>query len=138
LAIDHFTEQVDAIELSCAQFVVLTLLSLVCALLFDQKTTMADIVAGLPYILYAGVLSSGVAYTLQILAQREGDPTVVSLLLSLESVFAVLSGAVVLHERLLPREYLGCVLMLAAVMLAQLPEKRSLPAGKESGASNAD
>ena len=72
-------------------------------------------------ILYAGLLSSGVAYTLQILAQKDADPTVVSLLLSLESVFAALGGAVLLGERLAGREIFGCVLMLAGVVLAQLP-----------------
>ena len=67
------------------------------------------------------MLSSGVAYTLQILAQKDSDPTVVSILLSLESVFSVLAGAVILGDRLSGREYLGCVLMFAAVVLAQLP-----------------
>ena len=75
-------------------------------------------------ILYAGLLSSGVGYTLQILAQKDSNPTVVSLLLSLESVFATLAGAVVLHDQMSGREYLGCVLMLAAVILAQLPDRR--------------
>lgn len=124
LAIDYFTQKVDGIELSCAQFIVMTLLSLVCALLFDRQTTLSDIAAGLPYILYVGVLSSGLGYTLQILAQREGDPTVVSLLLSTESLFAAVSGALILHERLAGREYSGCALMLCAVILAQLPERK--------------
>ena len=74
-------------------------------------------------ILYLGIFSSGVAYTLQILAQKDSNPTVVSLLLSLESVFAVLAGAVILHNRMSGKEYLGCVLMLIAVVLAQLPGK---------------
>ena len=68
-----------------------------------------------------GVFSSGVAYPLQILAQKDSNPTVVSLLLSLESVFATLSGAVLLHEQMSGREYVGCVLMLVAVVLAQIP-----------------
>ena len=77
-----------------------------------------------------GVLSSGVGYTLQILAQKDSDPTVISLLLSLESVFATLSGALILHDRLSGKEYLGCGLMLAAVVLAQLPEKKSVTASE--------
>ena len=81
-------------------------------------------------ILYVGILSSGVAYTLQILAQKDSNPTVVSLLLSLESVFATLAGAVVLHDRMSGKEYFGCVLMLAAVILAQLPEKTPKEAEK--------
>ena len=72
-------------------------------------------------ILYCGLLSSGVGYTLQILAQKDANPTVVSILLSMESVFAVIGGAVVLHERMGGREILGCVLMMIAVILAQLP-----------------
>lgn len=124
LSIDYFTQHVDAVELSCAQFIVMTLLSFVFALLFDHHTTLTDLTVALPFILYVGILSSGVGYTFQILAQREGDPTVVSLLLSLESFFAVVTGALFLHERLTGREYLGCVLMLCAVVLAQLPEKR--------------
>ena len=74
-------------------------------------------------ILYVGVFSSGVAYTLQILAQKDSNPTVVSLLLSLESVFATLAGAIILHDQMSGKEYLGCVLMLVAVVLAQLPER---------------
>ena len=73
-------------------------------------------------ILYVGIFSSGVAFTLQILAQKEsGNPTMVSLLLSLESVFGVIAGAIFLQERMSGKEYLGCVLMLVAVVLAQLP-----------------
>ena len=75
--------------------------------------------------MYVGIFSSGVAYTLQILAQKDSDPTVVSLLLSLESVFATLAGAVILHDQMSLKEYFGCLLMLAAVILAQLPEPKS-------------
>ena len=123
LAIDHFTRLADGIRLSCAQFFVCGTELLFAALVFEGFP-IRDILACTPYILYTGILSSGVGYTLQILAQKDGDPTVVSLLLSLESFFAVVSGAVLLHERLTPREYLGCALMLAAVVLVQLPEKK--------------
>ena len=75
-------------------------------------------------ILYVGIFSSGVAYTLQILAQKDSNPTVVSLLLSLESVFATLAGAVILGDRMSGKEYFGCVLMLCAVVLAQLPDRK--------------
>ena len=74
-------------------------------------------------IAYAGILSSGVAYTLQIITQKHLNPTVASLLMSLESVFAALTGWLVLHERLSARELLGCVLVFAAIILSQLPEK---------------
>ena len=75
-----------------------------------------------------GVFSSGVAYTLQILAQKDSDPTVVSLLLSLESVFATLAGAIILKDQMSMREYFGCVLVLIAVLLAQIP----MPAKKDT------
>ena len=128
LAVDHFVRSVDGILLSWAQFAFAAAESLLCALAFEGFPAQA-IVQSLPYILYAGILSSGVGYTLQIIAQKDGDPTVVSLLLSLESFFAVVSGALFLHERLSAREYFGCALMLCAVVLVQLPEKkkRQLP-----------
>ena len=123
IAVDHYAGKVDGVELSCVQFAVMTVLSAACALLAGEQTTMEAVKTCLPYILYTGIFSSGIAYTLQIIAQKDGEATVVSLLLSLESVFAVVSGAIFLHERMSAQEYLGCALMLAAVLLAQLPEK---------------
>jgi drug/metabolite transporter (DMT)-like permease len=76
-------------------------------------------------ILYVGIFSSGIAYTLQILAQKDSNPTVVSLLLSLESVFATLSGALILGDQMSGKEYFGCLMMLVAVVLAQLPDRKS-------------
>ena len=123
LCVDHFVQKVDGIRLSCVQFLVVTLLSGVCMLLFEEPV-WDNIVLCLPQLLYVGVLSSGAGYTLQILAQKDSDPTVVTILLSLESVFSVLAGAVILGDKLSGREYLGCVLMFAAVILAQVPLKR--------------
>ncbi len=123
LIIDHFTQKVDGVELSCVQFLVATVLSGAGMVLTESPSLTALAQCAWP-ILYVGVFSSGVAYTLQILAQKDSNPTVVSLLLSLESVFATLAGAVVLHDRMNGREYLGCLLMLAAVVLAQLPASR--------------
>ena len=133
IAVDHYAGKVDGVELSCVQFAVMTVLSAACALLAGEQTTMEAVKTCLPYILYTGIFSSGIAYTLQIIAQKDGDPTVVSLLLSLESVFAVVSGAIFLHERMSAQEYLGCALMLAAVLLAQLPEKsaKAVESGKK-------
>ena len=125
LIIDHFTQRVDGVKLSCAQFFVMTVLSAAGMLTFEHPT-WTGIQLSLGPILYVGVFSSGVAYTLQILAQKDSNPTVVSLLLSLESVFATLSGALILHDRMSGRESLGCVLVLIAVILAQLP----MPTGK--------
>ena len=133
IAVDHYAGKVDGVELSCVQFAVMTVLSAACALLAGEQTTMEAVKTCLPYILYTGIFSSGIAYTLQIIAQKDGEATVVSLLLSLESLFAVVSGAIFLHERMSAQEYLGCALMLAAVLLSQLPEKsaKAVESGKK-------
>ncbi len=120
LLIDHFAMQVDGIELSCAQLFFVMLFSAV-GMVFYGESSWQDIQMAAGSILYVGIFSSAGAYTLQILAQKDSNPTVISLLLSLESVFATLSGAVILHTQMTGREYLGCVLMLAAVILAQIP-----------------
>ena len=119
LIIDHFTQTVDGMKLSCAQFLVAGILSAVGALIFEHPDWNAIFSVALPS-LYVGIFSSGVAYTLQILAQKGSNPTVVTILLSMESVFAVISGAIILHQSMTPREYVGCVLMLIAVILAQI------------------
>ena len=129
LVSDYFTHKGDRVELSCAQFLVMTVLS-TAGMLLTESPSMEALRMCIWPILYVGILSSGVAYTLQILAQKDSNPTVVSLLLSLESVFATLAGAVVLHDRMSGKEYFGCVLMLAAVILAQLPEKTPKEAEK--------
>ena len=122
LVIDHFSPLVDGVKMSCIQFLVSGVLSGAAMLLFETPS-IAGIVAGAGPILYAGVLSSGVAYTLQIIGQKNYNPTVATLLLSLESVFSALTGWLVLHQKLSPREMAGCVLIFVAVILAQLPEK---------------
>ena len=123
LVIDFFTQRVDGVELSCAQFLVVTVLSSI-GMIATESPSLEALRFCIWPILYVGIFSSGVAYTLQILAQKDSNPTVVSLLLSLESVFATLAGAIILHDRMSGKEYLGCVLMLVAVVLAQLPEPR--------------
>ena len=128
LVIDHFTQKVDGVELSCGQFLVVTILSVIGMIATEHPSLSALIQCAGP-ILYVGLFSSGVAYTLQILAQKDSNPTVVSLLLSLESVFATVAGALILGDRMSGKEYFGCVLMLAAVVLAQLPERKKAPAG---------
>ena len=109
------------------QFAVVGVESALGMLVMEFDGGMAALTAGLSHciwpILYVGVFSSGVAYTLQILAQKDTDPTVVSVLLSLESVFAVIAGAILLGDRMTVRELLGCALMMAGVLLAQLPER---------------
>ncbi len=128
LVIDHFSPQVDGIQLSCVQFFVTGLISLALALVFEGLDWRALLAAWGP-LLYTGVLSSGVAYTLQIVGQKGTNPTVASLLMSLESVFAAVSGWVLLGEPLSPRELVGCGLVFTAVILAQLP-----PRAKGAGA----
>lgn len=120
LVIDHFTATCDGVKLSCLQFLFAGTWSTILALFFDTISFQVLLDCIWP-LLYVGVFSCGVGYTLQILAQKGSNPTVVTILLSLESVFAVIAGAVVLHQQMTAREYLGCVLMFAAVILAQIP-----------------
>ena len=133
MVVDHFGEKVDSIELSCIQFITVCILSGIGALIAGEQTMLTEVKECLPYILYVGIFTSGVGYTCQIIAQKDGDPTVVSLLMSLESFFAVVSGAIFLHERMSAQEYLGCALMLVAVLLSQLPEKsaKAVESGKK-------
>ena len=127
LVIDFFVQEVDGVLLSCVQFAVDGVLSLIAAFLFEKPDFPALFRGWIP-LLYTGILSCGVAYTLQILGQKNLHPTVASLLMSLESAFAVLGGWLILHERLTRRELLGCALMLAAVLLVQLaPVKKEKP-----------
>ena len=118
LIIDHFSQKVDGVRRSCIQFFVAGALSLVCMFLFETPSVPAILSAWAP-ILYAGLLSCGVAYTLQVVAQKDTDPTVASLILCLESVFAVLFGWLLLGETLSMKELLGCILMFVAIVLAQ-------------------
>lgn len=122
LVIDYFASMVDCVAMSCIQFFVCGLLSAVPMFLFE-KVSLVNILAASGPILYAGVLSCGVAYTLQIIGQKNMNPTVASMILSLESVISVLAGLVILQQRLSERELLGCVLMFGAVILSQLPQK---------------
>ncbi len=122
LVIDYFSPMVDGVKLSCIQFLVCGILSGVCMFLFEEPSLPAIGQAWMP-IAYAGVMSCGVAYTLQIIGQKDMDPTIASLILSLESVVSVLAGWVLLGQALSARELIGCVIMFAAIILAQLPEK---------------
>ncbi|MCF2555593.1 DMT family transporter [Faecalicatena contorta] len=125
LVIDHFSPKVDGVKMSCLQFFVCGIASLLPMFLTETPKLSAMINAWMP-LLYAGVLSCGVAYTLQIVGQKNVNPAIASLILSLESCFSVLAGWVVLGERLSVREYVGCILMFAAIILAQLPDKKKM------------
>lgn len=121
LVIDYFSPKVDGVKMSCIQFFVCGIASLPFMFLLETPKAEAMAKGWLP-LLYAGVLSCGVAYTLQIIGQKNVNPAVASLILSLESCFSVLAGWVVLGERLTVRESLGCALMFAAILLAQIPD----------------
>lgn len=119
LVIDRYS-YIDSIKLSFMQFTVCGLLSLIGALIFEHPTVSQFNDAWF-CILYAGVFSSGIAYTLQMAGQKYAEPSVASIVLSLESVFAALAGWVILDERLSGKEIIGCVLVFGAVILAQVP-----------------
>ena len=136
LIVDHFADMVDGVRMACIQFLVCGIISAIPMIFVDMGLSVSEIsewasafvdpYAWIP-ILYAGVLSCGVAYTLQIIGQRGLNPTVASLLMSLESVFSVLAGWVLLGEALSVREILGCILIFSAVVLAQLQVRKKQP-----------
>ena len=122
LCIDYFSEQVDGVKMSCIQFFLCGMLTTIPMFLLEQPSFENILLAWKP-ILYAGILSNGGAYTLQIIGQKGMNPTVASLILSLESVISVLAGLLILGQKLSERELIGCVLMFIAIILAQLPKK---------------
>ena len=124
MVIDYFSPKVDGMAMSCIQFFVAAVFSAVCMLAVEGVPDPQAVVISWMPILYAGVLSSGVAYTLQIIGQKGVNPTMASLVLSLESVISVLAGWIILGQSMSPREILGCVLMFGAIVLAQLPERK--------------
>lgn len=130
LCCDHFSRRGEPVRIAAIQFVTVALVSGVIALIVEEPSWEKLRAAALP-IVWCGVMSGGVGYTLQMVAQGFTDPTVASLLMSLESVFAVLTGALVLGERMTARELLGCVVMFAAIILAQLPAPEKKRAKKE-------
>lgn len=122
ICVDKYADRVDGVKLSMIQFLVCGVLSLVLMLVFEDVKG-ENVIKAFPYILYLGIMSCGVAYTLQIIGQQYSkNPTVASILMSLESVFAVISGAILIGERMSVREIIGCIVMFAAIVFAQLPE----------------
>lgn len=121
LAIDHYNPLVDGVKMSCIQFLTGGVLGAIFMFLFESPN-MAMILNAAGPILYTGIMSTGVAYTLQIVGQKGLNPTVAALIMSLESVFSALSGYIFLHQILSTRELIGCVLMFIAIVLAQLPD----------------
>jgi drug/metabolite transporter (DMT)-like permease len=119
LTIDYFTKKVDALKLSCIQFATCSLLSLITALTFEQITLSGISSAFIP-ILYGGLLSVGVAYTLQVVAQKDAKPSHAAIILSMESVFGAIGGALFLKESMSTRGYIGCALILGGILISQI------------------
>ncbi len=123
LVIDHFSVRADAVKLSSVQFLACAILDFIMMFIFED-TSMADVLISWKAILYTGLLSGGVGYTLQIVAQKDTDPVIASLILSLESVFAALCGYLFLDEVKTVQELIGCLVMFSAIVLAQFPSKK--------------
>ncbi len=125
LCCDHFVQLGNPIRISAIQFATAAVISTIAAFFAEEPSWQKIVSAAIP-ILYCGIVSGGIGYTLQMVAQRYTDPTIASLLMSLESVFAVIAGAILLGERMTARELAGCVIMFAAIVLVQipLPERR--------------
>lgn len=122
LVVNHFSRHVNPVKMSCVQFFVVGLLSLPFMLMFENPV-VANFVAAKTPILYAGILTCGVAYTLQIFGQKFTPPTIASIILCMESVFAVVGGSLILHETMTLREVWGCIFMIIAVVLSQIQMK---------------
>lgn len=120
LVIDYFSPKADGVVISCVQFFTAGVISAVFMFLFE-KPSWHDILAAWAPVLYAGVMSCGAGYTLQVVAQKHVEPTIASLIMSLESVFSLLAGWVLLGQKLAPRELFGCVLVFGAIVMAQVP-----------------
>ena len=123
LCIDHLAAELDGFRLNCIQALTVSVISLPFVLL-TETVDMQNLLNCTVPLLFAGVLSMGVAYSLQIVGQKSLEPTTASLIMSLESVFAVLGGWWLLNERMAAHELTGCVLVFAAVVISQLPEKK--------------
>lgn len=125
IIIGHFSTRVDPVRLSCGQLLIGGFATVI-QMIVIEKPTMGSILAAYIPLLYTGIFSSCVAYTLQIFAQKEANPTIAGMLLSLESVFAALAGYLILHQVLNTRELIGCVVIFIAIVIAQLPNRRDM------------
>ncbi|MCL2373078.1 MAG: DMT family transporter [Defluviitaleaceae bacterium] len=123
LIISHFSPKHNVIALACVQFYVVSVVSFSLAFLFETPS-LDGISAAAPYVLYTGVLSSGVAYILQMKAQKTTDATIAAVLFSFEAVIAALVGWLILSQFLSPREIFGCMLIFAAILIAQIPKPK--------------
>ncbi len=122
LFIDYYLPKVEPIYFAMTQFFVAALISLI-LLPFFEPLELSGIISARVSILYAGLISAGIGYTLQIIAQKHVKPVVASMIMSLEAVFSLLAGFIILGDRLSSRELIGCALVFTAIILAQLPTK---------------
>lgn len=120
LVIDYYTKRVHPLKLCIVQFLTCSFLSMTAAFAFE-KTTITGLEQAVIPILYGGICSVGIAYTLQVFGQKHAKPSHAAIIMSMESVFASLGGLLILHENLGIRGYLGCLLMLLGMLIAQLP-----------------
>lgn len=118
LLIEKFAPLCDGIKLSCVQFYTSGIITLILMFIFESPNWQSIRTAAIP-LLYSGIMSCGIAYTMQIIGQKYCEATVASLIMCMESVFAVLSAAILLHETLTPREIIGCVIMFLAILVSQ-------------------
>lgn len=139
LSIDRYAPLTDPFELSCVQFLTCGAVSLIPALIFELgkdpvawTSALTTTEAWIP-LLYAAIMSSGVGYTFQVLGQKGINPTLAALLMSFESVFAALSGWIILHQVLTAKELIGCALMFVAIIIAQIPFPELRKKKKEEG-----
>ena len=125
MLIDKFLgEGVNGVQLSFMQFFVAGIISVIAMFIFEQPN-LTEIKTAAPALLYSGIMSCGIAYTLQIVGQKYASPVVASLLMCLESVFAVIAAAIILHEAMSPNEMAGCLIMFSAIILSQVSESLS-------------
>ncbi len=139
LAVGHFAEETDCFELAASQFLTAGILGTALAFIMESPALSSFTGAGILSLLYAGLFSSGIAYTLQVVGQKGADPAIASLIMSLESVISAVSGFLLLHQTLTKRELAGCVLMFSAIVLVQLPSGRKgkiIPESKLQEGSN--
>ena len=124
--VDHFVQKIDAVKLSAYQFIFTGLVCVVPMLVFEDVSMEAVVDCAIP-ILYSGLISCGVGYTFQVMGQKDTDPSLASLILSLETVFGLFAGWVFFREILSVPEYIGCGLMFIAIIVSQLPDRKRLP-----------
>lgn len=132
IILDRYSERVRPLRFSAVQFSVCAVLSIICALIFDKRVSMEYVRAALVPLLYGGIGSVGVAYTCQLLGQKDADPTFAAIILSTEAVFSAVGAAIILKEYMNLPGYIGCVLIFAGIVLSQLPAvKRDEKANKK-------